>query len=328
MKKIALAILMGVGVALIGGCTKSSTTNNDPTSSNGSGEMVWTLQPGINNTPNDYITSLASNGSVFVAIEVPENNNLESGAILSSTDGITWTARSEGSAFNLRSVIWAHGLFVTVGDSGTILTSPDGITWTARSSGTTARLSGVIWGSNKYLAYGIGQQNIALSSPDGKSWTIATLNFSYPDYSYIPNEAIAWGNSKFVTIGNDSIYTSTDGLTWTSSYQNSLNVGGSIYSIIWADSQFIAAANNLLTSPDGITWKNRGELNSNISNGLTWGNGKFIVAAAGNNLTSIDGVTWNVEEALPDAVDGYLLAYGAGKFVAVNSYTDEVLTSP
>ena len=38
-----------------------------------------------------------------------------------------------------------EGLFVTVGDSGTILTSTDGTTWTERTSGTSETLKGVTY---------------------------------------------------------------------------------------------------------------------------------------------------------------------------------------
>jgi hypothetical protein len=34
-------------------------------------------------------------------------------------------------------VTYGNGLFVAVGDGGTILTSPDGVTWTAQTSGTS-----------------------------------------------------------------------------------------------------------------------------------------------------------------------------------------------
>ena len=38
-------------------------------------------------------------------------------------------------------------MFVTVGDSGTILTSPDGTSWTKRTSGTIYNLNGVTYGN-------------------------------------------------------------------------------------------------------------------------------------------------------------------------------------
>ncbi|HZE10299.1 MAG TPA: hypothetical protein VE034_01805, partial [Burkholderiales bacterium] len=45
---------------------------------------------------------------------------------------------------------------VVVGDSGTILTSPDGITWTPRTSGVTASLKRVRCANNQFVATGLG----------------------------------------------------------------------------------------------------------------------------------------------------------------------------
>ncbi|TMH41738.1 MAG: hypothetical protein E6H56_06985 [Betaproteobacteria bacterium] len=39
-------------------------------------------------------------------------------------------------------------------NSGTILTSPDGVTWTQRASGTVNTLSGVAWSGTKLVAVG------------------------------------------------------------------------------------------------------------------------------------------------------------------------------
>ncbi len=324
MKKIWLGLLMGVGVAMIAGCTKSSTTNNDPTSGNSSEAMVWSLQPGINNTSNDYITSLASSGSVFVAVGY--SNLGESGQIFSSPDGITWTSRVADTIANLWNVIWGKNQFVAVGDSGKILTSPDGATWTVRSSGTTASLYTAICGANKYIAYGL--DNMVATSSDGISWTVSTSNLAiFGGY----NNGIAWGNNKFVRAGYDSIYTSPDGLKWTSSYQANIYTTNAFAPVIWADSQFVIAGSAIVTSPDGITWTIRGIWKSSYigsAYSIAWGNGKFVIGQDYNNYTSVNGSTWNMEEGFPGTREiGYMLAYGGGKFVVVNGI-GMVMTSP
>ena len=55
-----------------------------------------------------------------------------SGTILTSSDGITWTEKTSGTPIDLYGVTSGNGLFVTVGESGTILTSPDGNSWTIK----------------------------------------------------------------------------------------------------------------------------------------------------------------------------------------------------
>ena len=66
-----------------------------------------------------------------------------SGNIITSSDGISWTKRTSGTREYLKGVTYASSAFVTVGKSGTILTSPDGTTWTSRTSGTSNELRGV-----------------------------------------------------------------------------------------------------------------------------------------------------------------------------------------
>ena len=68
-----------------------------------------------------------------------------SGTILTSPDGNSWTERTSGTSKYLRGVTYGNELFVTVGFFGTILTSPDGITWTERTSGTSKYLRGVTY---------------------------------------------------------------------------------------------------------------------------------------------------------------------------------------
>ncbi|MBI1821274.1 MAG: hypothetical protein HY036_00400 [Nitrospirae bacterium] len=65
---------------------------------------------------------------------------------------------------------------------GIILTSPDGITWTARTSGTTNSLTGVVWSGSQFVAVGGNYQGVVvLTSPDGITWmTRATSTVSNP----------------------------------------------------------------------------------------------------------------------------------------------------
>jgi hypothetical protein len=51
-------------------------------------------------------------------------------------------------------VTYGNGTFVAVGEGGTILTSPDGVSWTARTSGTSNWLDGVAYGNGLFVAVG------------------------------------------------------------------------------------------------------------------------------------------------------------------------------
>ena len=70
----------------------------------------------------------------------------QSGTILTSTEGETWTSRTSGTSNYLNDIAFGNSTFVAVGASGTILTSTNGTSWTTRTSGTTNALYGVTFG--------------------------------------------------------------------------------------------------------------------------------------------------------------------------------------
>ncbi|HBG07986.1 MAG: hypothetical protein A2075_11030 [Geobacteraceae bacterium GWC2_58_44] len=74
------------------------------------------------------------------------------GLIYSSPDGISWTLRSSGTAVTLSGVTYGAGTFVAVG-SVAILTSTDGVTWTQRKA-PPAVLTGVAYANGTFVAVG------------------------------------------------------------------------------------------------------------------------------------------------------------------------------
>jgi hypothetical protein len=66
---------------------------------------------------------------------------------------------------------------MTVGESGTILTSSDGTSWTSRTSGASDTLWGVIYGKNAYVVV-VGTLGTVLTSSDLTTWTSRTSNTS------------------------------------------------------------------------------------------------------------------------------------------------------
>lgn len=98
-----------------------------------------------------FTTSVAYGAGVFVAT----TGNSAGRYIHSSTDGVTWTQRySVGSTNILNKVRFVNGVFIAVGANGQIITSTDGLLWTARTSGTTQVLYGVTFGNGYYVVCG------------------------------------------------------------------------------------------------------------------------------------------------------------------------------
>ena len=114
---------------------------------------TWTLRvPGI----NDFSSVTYGNG-LFVVV----GGSPDSSTILTSQDGVSWTARDSGTSDWLIGVTYGNNTFVVVGEYGTILTSPDGVNWTLRASGGNP-LFGVAYGNGTFVA--VGQRTI-LTSP-------------------------------------------------------------------------------------------------------------------------------------------------------------------
>ena len=107
------------------GCDGSYQSNKD--------EMVNELKTYDNDT-----SSCPSSGCIFVAVG-------NSGTILTSSDGISWTSRTSGTSSGIEGVTYANSTFVAVGNGMIILTSTDGTSWTSRSSGINRDLYGITY---------------------------------------------------------------------------------------------------------------------------------------------------------------------------------------
>jgi tetrahydromethanopterin S-methyltransferase subunit F len=126
--------------------------------------------------------------------------------VMTSPDGITWTARTSAADNSWWSVTYGNGLFVAVAVSGTgnrVMTSPDGITWTSRESAADNAWYGVTYGNGLFVAVACGVNstfcnttagNRVMTSPDGITWTART---SAADNSWW---SVTYGNGLFVAV--------------------------------------------------------------------------------------------------------------------------------
>ena len=104
----------------------------------------------------------SSNGLIFTAVAALTPDNLygmaydagtfvavgENEDIFTSTDGVHWTSRrSVETAPSLFAAAYGGGKFTAVGSGGDLLTSTDGTTWVSQTSNTTADLHGVGYGN-------------------------------------------------------------------------------------------------------------------------------------------------------------------------------------
>ncbi len=121
----------------------------------------------------------------------------EGGAILTSSDGLSWTPRTSGTVQYLSDVIYGNGYYVAVGNQR-ILRSSDGISWSVATNNVyfyrAAYCSGVFKAA--------GANGAIWSSMDGLNWepeTSGTINLL---------RGISYADDQFVAVGfNGTILT-------------------------------------------------------------------------------------------------------------------------
>jgi hypothetical protein len=158
------------------------------------------------------VTAAACVNNLFIV-------GLSTGAVVTSTDGTTWTSLSLGMAGTQYAIAYGNGKYLIAGSSSQIATSTDGINWSLAAYASTATSSTV-----KAAAYGNGMFVVGLSngrvysSPDTITWTLRNSTLFPSGFSA---HGITYGNNRFYAQGLPTATTysagySLDGITWTS----------------------------------------------------------------------------------------------------------------
>lgn len=120
--------------------------------------------------------------------------------------------------------------WLVVGDNGTVLTSPNGLTWTARTTGITTALYAISqYGDTQYVA--VGAAGTVITSPNGVTWTAATTGITTDFYTVAAvshqnnTQAIVMGGQAGVIVYSDDLN------NWSTVLSGSLNVNSQAVSI-------------------------------------------------------------------------------------------------
>jgi photosystem II stability/assembly factor-like uncharacterized protein len=259
-------------------------------------------------------------------------------ALATSTDGVTFTARTPPAGFTTDlnavatfttsiNVPTNPGIkIVAVGAGGASITSADGVTWTpgAAFNAAAANLRAVAALAGTFIA--VGDAGTAINSADGITWTTHTSNTA------ANLQGIGCSGDRCIAVGDGgTIVRTTDaGTTWTAlpitgtpalkriAYGNfNNNLGTTNVSI----NTFVAVgdAGTALCSIDGgTTWTAitvPGAANFVAISYLT----RFVaIDSAGNAFFSIDGQTWTGPVATGVASPRSAIGSGVG-FVTVGA---------
>lgn len=238
-----------------------------------------------------------------------------------------WYPKS-GPARSFLQGAYANGTYLYLGTGGYLATSTDANTWAESTTLRSAVLSTNTYSLryipflNGFAAGGAGR--IGYSSNNGATWV---SNF-IPSWSGASVQAVIASNSIIVAYGNSGrIATSTNGTTWTDrGFMSTLagwNSGAGGYSPYTADfgnglimlvgwNISPSAIATCATSPDGLNWTNRPNLNVASSgawvNAIKWSPalGKWFAGFNGGLMavSSDDGANWSMISGAATALGG------------------------
>ena len=257
----------------------------------------------------------------------------DSGAIVTSPDGVTWTSRTSPTTNSLRSVCFGGGRFVAVGAAGTVLTSADGIVWQKEVSTTTAFLSGVAYGAGKFVA--VGSFGSAISSADGTTWAAVDTTVAGQFL-----QSVIFANGRFLAYGQEAamedggihgtVRSSLDGVVWTTV---TLPVSSDVYTMAYFRGRYYTGGiyGECFSSEDLINWQVEDTgVYTSIYSMATDGHTLVAVCDGGDIRVTGNGTSWApVTSGVTSTLFGALFANG--RFLAVGGVSSgrgTILTTP
>lgn len=227
--------------------------------------------------------------------------------------GTEWTTRDAGTTRMLHSVVWADTQFVAVGDAGTVLTSPDGITWSAQTVDTARSpgLRSIAWSGKKLVAVRSGSRdNEYYTSHDGVVWTLK--QFPQSPVGLMGPSVVSSADSTLLIASRSNtsrffLRSEDHGETW---FMDTLSEAGSVGpTSVWAFTRhagrFVGVGGNGVTASSlaGGTWARHTNMESfprppggvhdyTMTSVISTGMHAVAVGYAGHVMRSVDGTTW------------------------------------
>lgn len=207
------------------------------------------------------------------------------GNVLISNDGVNFSGTN--TTANIYGVAFGNSTFVAALPNGVAKYSKDSIYWSNTGSivGAANDLYAVASDGVKFVYTAQGGRAGYLYDVTG-TWTNCTITTANDHYG------LTYGNNVWVMGGRSgSLFTSTDGITWT--YRTS-NTSNTILTTFYANNTYFYGGVNVIgTSTDAITWVAR-SANARIS-AFAYDNvaNVYVYGAQGFYGRSTDGITWS-----------------------------------
>jgi hypothetical protein len=303
--------------------------NSNPTQSllySVNGGVTWnvrTTAPGTGNYP--FYDVIYAGGKFVVAPNF--------GQTATSTDGQNWTGGTFGNTFQYTKIGYGGGTYLAtrLATTNQLASSTDGLNWSAITTQSSAPgWDSIYYGNGKFIVTASSGTGMQYSTDSGASWTLSSL----PVYFY----SIVYAQGKFVANSisgsNSVVYTSSDGLTWTSGTTLTQAVSKIFYngSSFWGIS-----STDIFFSSDAVTWTST-PLGAGVIPYLSaYDNGYYVTGASGSSVWSSNNTTGNTVLAIAGCQsDGFLVndtvvsapaAAGPGVISAVSNASVTVFPS-
>lgn len=259
--------------------------------------------PGFNGS---QFNSIAYGSGKFVMVG-------KNGQILTSEDGLSWSAATSGTAHQLYDVQFIEGKFYSVGLNRTLIESSDGITWNAITinAGTaTDLLRNITKGPAGFVISATRSNStgkFAYSSASGASNT-----WAFTDVAFATANKVIYLKDRYYFFGTAGVYTSVNGATWVNSTASLTvelpdgsmqNLGSpnqvfhGIYDdsrvILFGSSQYYGTHGCVFTSTNGTNFKLEPKSAYLTAHGSLYVNDKYFLYGSEGIISSDDGINYH-----------------------------------
>ena len=281
-------------------------------------KSVKSISHGLKSSTGAVLTDVAYSPTLGILVAVGQDQIL-----FTSPDGEQWTPRfANTSLTNYTRIRWIDGYFVGTTENGRIFYSANGIDWTGKTIVAGTALYDVV-----YYASGAAYKWITVGA-SGVMYHCATIDGTWTSVSSGISSAITGidvnGATLVCVTSPVGVYSSIDGLSWTSRTSGTANA---LNSIAYAStlSLWIAVGNvgTIITSPDGTTWTTRTSGTTNSLYRATYGFATLslvVSGASGVVLISSNGTAWSAATGTGSSdARGAAYATVVNKWIAVGS---------
>lgn len=259
------------------------------------------------------VQDVAYGEGIFIAVK--GEGISETGAILSSDDGLNWFPLIEGAEMGGISVAFGNRRFTVAGYRRNWRGSFEGygVSW---DQGWIVGTSAIIFANGQFMAANLS------TSADGRNWV------SHPSGTTNAITAVAYGKGRYAAVGeNTTVLTSTDGVRWIPGSSPPTSLPYTFTGISFGNDRFVAVdrSGKTAVSQDGVQWTLNGWTQNppQSLNSIAFGGGYFVAVGIGSNsrylgaiMTSTDGSVWvkrtaPIDDELRRVVfaDGYFLTF-------------------